>query len=149
MQYAELITNAAYRSTGDDVQQLRDHGWTENQISEAVYIIAMFALLQPASPMRLAFRPRIIFSLGKRRLSSSTTRAPCLNSVFGLLRLPYQVDRVVAGERSLAARTIAYLVLGLGKKTFVVPNFLRAAVCRIEGVARLCAAAVRASAMSY
>ncbi len=43
MQYAELITNAAYRSTGDDVQVLRDHGWTEDQISEAVYIIAMFA----------------------------------------------------------------------------------------------------------
>ena len=43
MRYAELITNAAYRSTGDDVQGLRDHGWTEDQISEAVYIIAMFA----------------------------------------------------------------------------------------------------------
>ncbi len=43
MQYVELITNAAYRSTAEDVQVLRDHGWTEDQISEAVYIIAMFA----------------------------------------------------------------------------------------------------------
>ncbi len=43
MQYTELITNAAYRSTAEDVQQLRDHGWTEDQISEAVFIIAMFA----------------------------------------------------------------------------------------------------------
>ncbi len=43
MQYAELITNAAYRSTAEDVQILRDQGWTEDQISEAVYIIAMFA----------------------------------------------------------------------------------------------------------
>jgi alkylhydroperoxidase family enzyme len=43
MEYAELITNAAYRSTAEDVQKLRDHGWTEDQISEAVYIIAMFA----------------------------------------------------------------------------------------------------------
>ena len=43
MQYAELITNAAYRSTAEDVQKLRDHGWTEDQISEAVYIIALFA----------------------------------------------------------------------------------------------------------
>ncbi len=43
LQYAKLITEAAYRSTAQDVQQLRDHGWTEDQISEAVYIIAMFA----------------------------------------------------------------------------------------------------------
>ncbi|HKR82972.1 MAG TPA: hypothetical protein VJS37_02290 [Terriglobales bacterium] len=39
----ELITKAAYRSTADDVQKLRAGGWSENQISEAVYIIAMFA----------------------------------------------------------------------------------------------------------
>ena len=43
MEYTELITRAAYRSTGVDVAQLRNHAWTENQISEAVYIIAMFA----------------------------------------------------------------------------------------------------------
>ncbi len=43
MRYAELITKAAYRSTAEDVQILRNHGWTEDQISEAVYIIAMFA----------------------------------------------------------------------------------------------------------
>ncbi len=43
MKYVELITNAASRSTDEDVQKLRDHGWTEDQISEAVYIIAMFA----------------------------------------------------------------------------------------------------------
>ena len=43
MQYTELITRAAYQSTVEDVQHLRDHGWTEDQISEAVYIIAMFA----------------------------------------------------------------------------------------------------------
>ncbi len=43
MDYAKIITEAAYRSTTDDVQRLRDHGWSEEQISEAVYIIAMFA----------------------------------------------------------------------------------------------------------
>jgi alkylhydroperoxidase family enzyme len=43
MQYTELITNAASRSTPEDVAKLREHGWTEDQISEAVYIIAMFA----------------------------------------------------------------------------------------------------------
>ncbi len=43
MNYVELITQAAYKSTADDVQKLRDAGWTENQISEAVYITALFA----------------------------------------------------------------------------------------------------------
>ena len=43
LDYAELITRAAYRSTGQDVQQLRDAGWKEEQIAEAVYIIALFA----------------------------------------------------------------------------------------------------------
>jgi alkylhydroperoxidase family enzyme len=43
MDYTRLITEAAYRSTREDVQRLRDHGWSEDQISEAVYIIAMFA----------------------------------------------------------------------------------------------------------
>jgi len=43
MDYTRIITDAAYRSKPEDVQRLRDAGWTEEQISEAVYIIAMFA----------------------------------------------------------------------------------------------------------
>ena len=43
LQYVELITNAAYRSTTEDVERLRSHGWTEEQISEAVYVTALFA----------------------------------------------------------------------------------------------------------
>jgi alkylhydroperoxidase family enzyme len=43
LDYVELITQSAYRSTAEDVQKLRDVGWSEDQISEAVYIIAMFA----------------------------------------------------------------------------------------------------------
>lgn len=43
MNYVELITHVAYKSTADDVQKLRTAGWTENQISEAVYITALFA----------------------------------------------------------------------------------------------------------
>ncbi len=43
MDYTRLITEAAPRSTTEDVQRLRDTGWNEDQISEAVYIIAMFA----------------------------------------------------------------------------------------------------------
>lgn len=37
------MTEAAYRTKSDDVQKLRDHGWTEDQIAEAVYITALFA----------------------------------------------------------------------------------------------------------
>jgi alkylhydroperoxidase family enzyme len=43
LDYVELITNAAYKSSSEDVQKLRDVGWNENQIAEAVYITAMFA----------------------------------------------------------------------------------------------------------
>jgi alkylhydroperoxidase family enzyme len=43
MEYVELVTRAAYRSTAEDVQKLRDAGWKEEQIAEAVYITAMFA----------------------------------------------------------------------------------------------------------
>jgi alkylhydroperoxidase family enzyme len=43
LEYVELITQAAYRSTPGDVQKLRDGGWSEDQISEAVYVIALFA----------------------------------------------------------------------------------------------------------
>jgi alkylhydroperoxidase family enzyme len=43
MDYVKLITEASWRSTSEDVQKLRDHGWSENQIAEAVYITAMFA----------------------------------------------------------------------------------------------------------
>ena len=43
MDYVKLITEASYKSTHEDVQKLRDVGWTENQIAEAVYVTAMFA----------------------------------------------------------------------------------------------------------
>jgi alkylhydroperoxidase family enzyme len=43
LEYVELITRAASRSTADDVQKLRDAGWKEDQIAEAVYVTAMFA----------------------------------------------------------------------------------------------------------
>jgi len=39
----ELVTKAAYRTTSDDVQKLRDAGWSEDQIAEAVYVTALFA----------------------------------------------------------------------------------------------------------
>lgn len=43
LDYVELVTKAAYRTTAEDVQKLRDVGWSEDQIAEAVYVTAMFA----------------------------------------------------------------------------------------------------------
>ncbi len=43
LDYVQLVTDAAYKTTHEDVQKLRDAGWSENQISEAVYVTAMFA----------------------------------------------------------------------------------------------------------
>ena len=43
LDYVEIITRAAYRSTPEDVEKLRAAGWKEEQIAEAVYIAALFA----------------------------------------------------------------------------------------------------------
>ena len=43
LDYVKLVTEAAYRTTPEDVQKLRDAGWKEQQIAEAVYVTAMFA----------------------------------------------------------------------------------------------------------
>ena len=43
MEYVKLITNAASRSTAEDVEKLRAAGWNEEQIAEAVYVTALFA----------------------------------------------------------------------------------------------------------
>jgi alkylhydroperoxidase family enzyme len=43
LEYVTKVTEAAYKTTAEDVQILRDLGWSEPQIAEAVYITAMFA----------------------------------------------------------------------------------------------------------
>jgi alkylhydroperoxidase family enzyme len=43
LDYVKKVTEAAPRTTPGDVQLLRDAGWTEPQIAEAVYVTAMFA----------------------------------------------------------------------------------------------------------
>jgi alkylhydroperoxidase family enzyme len=43
LRYVELITRHAWRATADDAQRLREAGWTDAQIAEAVYVTAMFA----------------------------------------------------------------------------------------------------------
>ena len=37
------ITQHAYRTTDEDMQTLRDAGWTDPQIAEMVYVTALFA----------------------------------------------------------------------------------------------------------
>ena len=43
LQWVELLTRHAYQNTPEDVQRVRDAGWTEPQIAEGVYITALFA----------------------------------------------------------------------------------------------------------
>jgi alkylhydroperoxidase family enzyme len=43
LEYVQKVTEAAPRTTSEDIKGLRDAGWTEPQIAEAVYVTAMFA----------------------------------------------------------------------------------------------------------
>jgi alkylhydroperoxidase family enzyme len=43
LRLVETVTRHAYRTTDEDVQALREHGWTDPQIAEAVYVTALFA----------------------------------------------------------------------------------------------------------
>ena len=43
LQFAELVTSEAHRTRREDTNKLRALGWSEEQIAEAVYVIAMFA----------------------------------------------------------------------------------------------------------
>jgi alkylhydroperoxidase family enzyme len=54
LEYVELITRAAYRSTPEDVEKLRVAGLKEKQISEAVYITA-------CSPFSIVSQTRSVF----------------------------------------------------------------------------------------
>ncbi len=44
MKYVEQVSAAAYRTTQEDVQKLRNAGWKEEQIAETVYIISLVAM---------------------------------------------------------------------------------------------------------
>ena len=58
------MTDAAYRTTPEDVQKLRDAGWSENQISEAVYITALFAFFNRVADA-FGVPPQNYLTLGK------------------------------------------------------------------------------------
>src|SRR5260370_14906595 len=44
LEFAGTIAGAAYRVTDEQVQGLRDAGWTDEQIAEAAYVAAIFSL---------------------------------------------------------------------------------------------------------
>jgi len=44
LEFVETITRHAYRVTDEQVQGLRDAGWTDEQIAEATYDAALFNL---------------------------------------------------------------------------------------------------------
>jgi alkylhydroperoxidase family enzyme len=64
LDYAQLVTEAASRTTSDDVQKLRDAGWNENQIAEAVYITAMFAFFNRVADA-FGVAPQNYLTIGK------------------------------------------------------------------------------------
>ena len=44
LEFVGTISKAAYRVTDDQVQRLREVGWTDEQIAEAAYVAALFSL---------------------------------------------------------------------------------------------------------
>lgn len=44
MEFAGTIARAAYEVTDEQVQALRDAGWSDEQIAEAAYVAALFSL---------------------------------------------------------------------------------------------------------
>ena len=44
LDFAGTIAQAAYRVTDEQVQGLRDAGWSDEQIAEAAYVTALFSL---------------------------------------------------------------------------------------------------------
>ena len=43
LNWVELLTRHAHKNTPEDVEKVRQAGWTDEQISEAAYITAIFA----------------------------------------------------------------------------------------------------------
>ena len=43
LEFVRKVTEQAYRVTSEDSQRLREAGWTDEQMAEAVYVTALFA----------------------------------------------------------------------------------------------------------
>ena len=44
LEFVKLITESAYRTTAEDIEELRRVGWNDDQISETIYVASMFAM---------------------------------------------------------------------------------------------------------
>jgi len=44
LEFAGTIAKAAYRVTDEQVQGMRDAGWTDEQIAEGAYVAALFSM---------------------------------------------------------------------------------------------------------
>jgi alkylhydroperoxidase family enzyme len=64
LEYVKIINQDAHRSTPDDVERLRQAGWSEDQISEAVYITALFAFFNRVADA-FGIPPQNYLSMGK------------------------------------------------------------------------------------
>jgi alkylhydroperoxidase family enzyme len=64
LEYVKFINEDAHRSTPDDVERLRQVGWSEDQISEAVYITALFAFFNRVAEA-FGIPPQNYLSMGK------------------------------------------------------------------------------------
>lgn len=45
LRFAAQVTRHAHKITGKDVERLRARRWTDDQIAEAVYVTALFAMM--------------------------------------------------------------------------------------------------------
>ena len=43
LRFVRLLTNQAYKTTQQEIDDLREQGWTDEQIGEGIYIAALFA----------------------------------------------------------------------------------------------------------
>lgn len=65
LRFAKKMTNESYRLTSADSENLRKVGWTDPEIAEAVYIVAMFAFFNRVANAFGLEDPRY-FELNKR-----------------------------------------------------------------------------------
>jgi alkylhydroperoxidase family enzyme len=64
MEFVKLVTLEAYKTTAEEVQKLRDVGWSDEQIAEAVYITALFAFFNRVADAFGLEDPRYFNKLG-------------------------------------------------------------------------------------
>jgi alkylhydroperoxidase family enzyme len=75
LEFAGTISDAAYKVTDEQVQGLRDVGWTDEQIAEAAYVASLFSFF-----VRLAdtfgIEPPAVYE--PNGIPSAVTRNPAL-----------------------------------------------------------------------